>query len=201
MKKRIRELLKKKALEVQSESEENMKGRPPKPLAVKLAEGSRIREDRINRDAPEPPRGPLDPPSDISDSEAVIWRHLVANQAPGVFRPLDTHSMRQFCWSLSQTLAAQAELRAWAEAPKKPGETPFMKKAKNGSLVQHPLFALIKDLREQVLKSECLLGLNPVSRERIRAGVQRELFDNANDPWAEFDVPGAYKAKDEEKTN
>jgi phage terminase small subunit len=102
--------------------------------------------------------------------------------------------MRQYCWSLSQTLAAQGELRAWAEAPKKPGETPFLKKAKNGSLVQHPLFALIKDLREQVLKSECLLGLNPVSRERIRAGAQSAFFTDPRDPWAAFELPGEEKA-------
>jgi P27 family predicted phage terminase small subunit len=178
-----------------------MRGRPPKPLAVKLAEGSRIREDRINREAPDPPRGPLDPPDDVSEPEKVVWRHLVSNQARGVFRPLDTQAMRQYCWSVAQAVAAQAELRTWAEAPKKTGETPFFKKAKNGALVLHPLFALIKDLREQILKSECLLGLNPVARERIHAGVQADLFENPNDPWAALELPGEHTAKDEEKAN
>jgi phage terminase small subunit len=172
-----------------------MRGRPRKPLQVIQAEGGRIRKDRVNASAPEPPRGPMDSPADLSPAQAVVWRHVIENQAPGVFRPIDTGALRQFCWFYSELLAAQADLRAWEAAPKKPGETRFLRKARNGALVCHQLYGLVKELREQVGKLECLLGLNPVSRERIHAGVQGDLFTGADkgDPWASLDVPGVEK--------
>ncbi len=172
-----------------------MRGRPPKPLRVKLAEGSPIRKDRLNTDAPEPPRGPMEPPADLSPAEVIVWRHLMANQAPGVFRPIDTGSIKQYCWFYTEVLAAQAHLRAWQAARKKPGETRFLRKARNGALVCHQLYGLVKELREQVGKLECLLGLNPVSRERIHAGVQGELFHGVpqDDPWASYEAPGDKK--------
>jgi phage terminase small subunit len=129
----------------------------------------------------------------LSEEEAVVWRHVIANQASGVFRPIDTGTLRQHCWFYSQLLGAQAELRQWSEGKKKPGETPFLRRARNGALVTHQLYALVKDLAAHVLRLECLLGLNPVSRERIHAGVQGELFsdkDNPHDPWAALELPG-----------
>jgi phage terminase small subunit len=119
----------------------------------------------------------------------------MANQAPGVFRPIDTGSIKQYCWFYTEVLAAQAHLRAWQAARKKPGETRFLRKARNGALVCHQLYGLVKELREQVGKLECLLGLNPVSRERIHAGVQGELFHGVpqDDPWASYEAPGDKK--------
>jgi P27 family predicted phage terminase small subunit len=188
MRERIRKMLQAKGLCSSGESEADMRGRPPKPLRVKLAEGSDIRRDRVNADAPEPPRGPLDPPPDLAEDEAVVWVYLVASQAPGVFRPLDAYAMRQYCWSYAHLLAAQQELRAWAQAPKKPGETAFLRRARNGALVKHQLFDVIKDLKAQVAASEISLGLTPVARERIHAGVQGDLFPGSDDPWEAFDV-------------
>jgi len=174
-----------------------MRGRPPKPLALKIAEGQRLSQSSsgINYDAPEPPRGPLDPPADLSNAQAVVWKHVIANQAPGVFRPIDTGTLRQYCWFYSELLGAQAELRKWGESKKKRGETSFLRRARNGALVAHQLFNVIKDLGSHVIKLECLLGLNPVSRERIHAGVQGELFSDAEKStgtgWVDLDVmPG-----------
>lgn len=169
-----------------------MRGRPPKPLAVKMAEGSPIRKDRLNTDAPEPPRGPMEAPADLSPCEAIVWAHLMANQAAGVLRPVDTGAMRHYCWFYVQFVEAQAELRAWEAAPKKKGETRFLRRARNGALVVHQLFRLVNDLRDQIGKLEGVLGLNPVSRERIHAGVQGELFNGRpqDDPWASYEGPG-----------
>ncbi len=168
-----------------------MRGRPPKPLNVKKAEGSRLRKDRLNTDAPEPPRGPMDPPSTLSAAEVIVWTHLLANQASGVFRPVDTGAMRDYCWFVVKIAEAQRELREWETAPKKQGETRFLRKARNGSLVVHQLFRLVNDLRDQVTKLESVLGLTPVARERIRASVQRELFgdDSKDDGWASYQAP------------
>jgi len=174
-----------------------MRGRPPKPLAQRIVEGERLSQTTtINRDAPEPPRGPMDPPADLPEAQVIVWRHVIANQAAGVFRPIDTGALRQYAWFLSHELAAEHEFEAWASAPKKTGETPFLKRARNGALVAHPLLAVIRDLHDHVLKLEVVLGLTPVARERIHASVQGELFGGGDprDPWASFKTPDEQKA-------
>jgi phage terminase small subunit len=65
--------------------------------------------------------------------------------------------------------------------------TEILRRARNGALVVHQLFGLIKDLQAQVSQIESVLGLTPVARERIHAGLQGELFSNPDDPWATFD--------------
>ena len=166
-----------------------MRGRIPKPLTVKVAEGQPIRRDRVNTEAPEPPRGPMDAPEDLTHGERVVWQHVLANQAPGTLRPVDLHALRRYCWDYAQLLEAQREHLEWCRSKKKVGETDRLKRARNGHLVIHPLFRLINDLQKTIAASESTLGLNPVARERIRTGAQAELFDglNPSDPWAKFD--------------
>ena len=165
-----------------------MRGRPPKPLEVKIAEGQPIRRDRINTQAPDPPRGALDPPVDLAADERSVWAEVIRNHAPGALRPLDLGALRRYAWSYAALLRAQEGLRQWREAKKKPGETDILRRARNGALVVHQLYGLIKDLQAQVSQIESVLGLTPVARERIHAGLQGELFSNADDPWAAFDV-------------
>jgi phage terminase small subunit len=138
----------------------------------------------------------MDPPADLPEAQVIVWRHVIANQAAGVFRPIDTGALRQYAWFLSHELAAEHEFEAWASAPKKTGETPFLKRARNGALVAHPLLAVIRDLHDHVLKLEVVLGLTPVARERIHASVQGELFGGGDprDPWASFKTPDEQKA-------
>jgi P27 family predicted phage terminase small subunit len=164
-----------------------MRGRIPKPLAVKVVEGQPIRRDRVNTEAPEPPRGPLDAPVDLTAEERGVWEQVIKNHAPGALRPLDIGALRRYAWSYAALLQAQEGLRQWREAKKKPGETDILRRARNGALVVHQLYGLIKDLQAQVSQIESVLGLTPVARERIHAGLQGELFNNPDDPWATFD--------------
>lgn len=164
-----------------------MRGRPPKPLAVRIAQGERLsKTSTINRDAPEPPKGPLDPPSDIGLEERVVWEEVIKNHAPGALRPLDFGVLRRYAWSFASLLAAQRELREWRASKKKPGETDILRRARNGALVIHPLYGLIKDLQAQVSQIESVLGLTPVARERIHASVQDGLFTKEENEWSQF---------------
>lgn len=163
------------------------KGRPRKPLSQIIAEGGRIQNDRVNRDAPVPPAGPLEAPEDLTAEERAVWQTTVQLAAPGQIKPLDGGLLRQYCFTMAQFLRAVHSLREWQARPRetwKEGETDQLIKARNGELIPHPLFRPIREFQAQLRDQERDLGLNPVSREKIRASLQRDLFD---DPDRAFD--------------
>lgn len=162
------------------------KGRPEKPLSQKIAEGARIRNDRINRDAPVPPAGCPAPPAELSPAEVVVWETTLRLAAPGQIRPLDGGLLRRYCWTMAEAVKAMVDLDAWRKAPKREGETEQLVRARNGEMIAHPLFGLIGKLQKDLDKQEAALGLNPVSREKIRASIQADLFDNPDGAFAEF---------------
>jgi phage terminase small subunit len=153
------------------------KGRPIKPLSQKVLEGGRLRNDRINRDAPIPPAGRPEPPRALTEMEMVIWNLTLELAAPGQIRPLDGVLLARYAWTLAETFKAMKDLEEWRGLRKKDGETDQLVKARNGELIAHPLYSLIDRHQKQLDRQEAALGLNPVSRERIRASLQADLFD------------------------
>jgi phage terminase small subunit len=165
-----------------------MRGRPVKPLGVKLRDGSRIREDRINREAPTPRLGRVIPTSKLSDAERTIWRRILTDSAPGHLTTLDSGLLRRYCWSYAALLSAFAIHQAWCDVKdKKPGENNLLQVASNGVLGSHPILGVIDKLQAQVSKQEEKLGFTPVDRERIHASIQAELYPGQEDPWQTFD--------------
>jgi len=168
-----------------------MRGRPPKPLEVKLAEGQRVRRSEINLSVPVPPAGSMDAPADLSPLERCLWEETIADSAQGVLRPLDRGLLRRYCWNYARWLELTVEHREWCEGgQRKAGETPFLRRAKNGAITANPLFRLAKDLQDAIRSCEIDLGLSPTARERIHLEAQRKLFaqeENAvRDEWTEF---------------
>lgn len=130
------------------------------------------------------------PPSDLTVLENGIWNFTLNESAKDLFRPLDSGLLRRYVWSYAKWLELVVEHKQWCEtANREAGETAFLKKARNGELVPHPLFRLGKDLQEIIRTCETDLGLSPVSREHLHMEVQRKLFpgkfDDANE-YAEF---------------
>ncbi len=166
-----------------------MKGRKAKPLAVKIAEGSRVRNDRLNRQAPVPPVGEVVPPHPLNDSEAVIWRLTLKSAAPGQIKPLDAALLWRYCTSLALLLEAHQEREAWRMTTKtaEVGESGLLKMGANKVLGAHPILGVIDKLMQQVAQQESKLGLTPVDREHIKTDAQKEIFPN--DPWAQFEAP------------
>ena len=165
-----------------------MRGRPQKPLPVKIAEGQRVREDRINREAPVPPVGEMVAPDWLSEAGKKLWQVTLEWAAKGQIKPLDGGLLARYCWSYPALLEACAEHGKWKdEAVKGKGETGFLKVASNGVLGSHPILGVIDKLMSQVAQQEAKLGLTPVDREHIHASLQGGL--DFNDPWAEFRTP------------
>lgn len=168
-----------------------MKGRKTKPVSVKIAEGSRIRNDRINREAPVPPTGAILPPAPLSPAEKAIWDYTLDRAAPGQIRPLDGVLLWRYCKSVARLISAEAQYESWcnvALGSKEPGESDLLRKAANGILGGHPILSVINSLVAQIAQCEKVLGLSPVDREHIKAPTQGEL-PLENDPWNSFDAP------------
>jgi phage terminase small subunit len=160
-----------------------MKGRKAKPLEQKMREGSRVRADRINRDAPVPPAGDLTPPEILTPEEVKVWNSTLANSAPGQIKPLDRALLHRYCWLQAGILEAFEE---WEGERKQLGLSRFLKMGQNLVLGAHPLLGVIQNLMKQIAVCESKLGLSPVDREHIRASLQGEMF-HPNDPWEEFE--------------
>jgi len=165
-----------------------MRGRPVKPLEEKIREGVRIREDRINREAPIPPSGEVKPPFNLSPAEAIIWSATLEVAARGQIKPLDGALFYRYCWLLAQLIGAIREHQAWCDKPdKRPGETNTLRIAENQLLGRHPILGVIDTLMKQISQAESKLGLTPVDRERIRASAQEKL--PFGDDWDALETP------------
>ena len=79
---------------------------------------------------------------------------------------------------------ADCKSGAPGRSERRDGETDQLVKARNGEVIPHPLYRVIRETQTQLRDQERDLGLNPVSREKIRASIQAELF---NDPDRAFD--------------
>ena len=165
-----------------------MRGRNKKPLAVIAAEGGRIRNDRINREAPVPPMGEMIAPCPLTVPEKIIWDATLKSAAPGQLRPADSGLLYRYCSSYARLLTANREYVRWCAAPKGAEETELLKLGANLVLGAHPILGVIDKLMQQVAQQESKLGLTPVDREHIHAEAQRGLFDE-KDPWAAYEAP------------
>jgi P27 family predicted phage terminase small subunit len=72
------------------------RGPIPEPTARKRAKG--VRPARINPSEPRPSRGPLEPPWELTEEAAAVWRRLVPDLArAGVITPWDLDLFVQYC--------------------------------------------------------------------------------------------------------
>jgi phage terminase small subunit len=127
------------------------------------------------------------PPADLAPAEVIAWTETLANAAPGQIRPLDRPLLKRYVMTLCRLFDAMAEHRAWCERKDKAeGETNNLRRARNGELVPVPYLAIIDRLSDLVSNMESKLGLDPVSRERIHVGLQKEIFPKDADEWVEF---------------
>ncbi|MEK7178536.1 MAG: P27 family phage terminase small subunit [Patescibacteria group bacterium] len=156
-------------------------GRPRKPRALKLVQGT-DRPDRENKRAPAPPSAPLPPPQkDLNPHEKRAWRELAALVDPlRVAAPADVVAFRHLVYCLGQVEQARAALR-------KAGSQTFETVSEGGvSVKKRPEVEIIATF-EKILDAKLgRFGLTPAEREKVtKAGD-----DGVGDPLDEFAVGG-----------
>ena len=143
-----------------------MIGRPPKPTAIRAAEGNPGKR-KLNRgelrqlvEAPKMPR-------DLSPVAKKEWRRLAkVFLERGIIRPEDQDQLANLCETIATLKEARAELR----------------KKKRGRLIQkgqvNPLIYLIRDHVRMVNRLGAEFGLSPAARTRLTYDEQASDADD-----------------------
>lgn len=150
-----------------------MRGRIPKPTAVKIIEGNPGKR-RINGSEPKPPSSLPDCPDYLAPEAKAEWARLagVLNQI-GLLTQVDRTLMAAYC----QTYAR------WVEAERKLAETPLILRTPAGYIQQSPWLSISNKQLELMAKYMTELGLTPASRSRLAIQVH-----GGAKPW-EYGAP------------
>jgi P27 family predicted phage terminase small subunit len=145
-----------------------MRGRKPKPTALKLAEGNPGKR-RINGEEPKPPRSLPDCPEHLSEVARAEWHRIAEslNQI-GLLTQVDRTTMAAYCQCYGR----------WVEAERKLAETPAILRMPSGYIQQSPWLTISNKQLELMVKYMAELGLTPASRSRL--AIQMKLGPK---PW------------------
>ena len=147
-----------------------MRGRRPKPTALKIATGNPGKR-KLNEHEPAPAAYRGKCPSFVKGDARKRWNQIVPPLiAIGVFTEIDVAAMVRLCeaWALWRKALAEVEKR---------GEVITTYK---GNLIQSPWLGIANKQNEIMRKLETEFGLTPSSRSRLTAGDAKPA-DELND--------------------
>ena len=148
-----------------------MRGRKPKPTALKILEGNPGKR-AINRAEPIPPPDLPSCPSHLSAPAKTEWRRLAAVlHRLGLLSTLDRAALAAYCQAWGR----------WVEAETRLQETPVMLRTPSGYVQPSPWLAVANKNLELMQKYMAELGMTPASRSRVT--VQDRLRPK---PWEMF---------------
>ena len=134
-----------------------MRGRKPKPTALKLADGNPGKR-KINGAEPKPPRSLPDCPGHLAPEAKADWDRLAVtlNQI-GLLTQVDRATMAAYCQCYAR----------WVDAEEKMKETPLILRMPSGYIQQSPWLTISNKSLELMVKYMAELGLTPASRSRL----------------------------------
>ena len=151
-------------------------GRKPLPTAVKAVKGT-LRKGRTNPAEPGPTATLADPPLDMREAAADLWRYLVANTPAGVLHANNAALLERYCELLAQYRDVVHEIA-------KRGVGGLLAKDRFGLPTRSILFELQMELSRLLRECEAELGFTPVSRSRVQA--PQVPATRSDDPWADI---------------
>lgn len=166
-----------------------MRGRIPKPTALKIAEGNPGKR-RINGQEPKPAGSLPDCPNHLSAEAKAEWNRIAASlNRIGLLTQVDRATMAGYCQCYGR----------WVEAELKLAETPAILRLPSGYIQQSPWLTIANKQLELMAKYMVELGLTPASRSRLAiqvhdgikpwevGGTHRIIFVDAEFPDRETD--------------
>ena len=151
-----------------------MRGRKPKPTALKLIEGNPGKRP-INGHEPKPSAARPTCPSHLSPTAKAEWKRLAGElHRIGLLTQADRTALAAYCQAYGK----------WVEAEKKRAWTPTLLKMPSGYIQVSPWVTISNKQMELMAKYMVELGLTPSSRSRMAGLPEGEL--SPDDPAWEF---------------
>lgn len=134
-----------------------MRGRRPKPTALKLIEGNPGKRPYNPRE-PKPRASAPTCPAHLSPTAKAEWRRLIRQlDALQMITQLDRAALAAYCQAYGR----------WVEAERKLKETPVLLKTPAGYVQPSPWLAIANKQLELMAKFMAELGLTPSARSRL----------------------------------
>ncbi|WP_375173706.1 phage terminase small subunit P27 family [Pseudooceanicola sp.] len=151
-----------------------MRGRKPKPTALKLLEGNPGGRP-INHDEPKPTRSRPTCPSHLSPTAKAEWKRIAEEmENVGLLTRIDRVALAVYCQAYGK----------WVEAERKLAETPPLLKMPSGYIQVSPWVTISNKQAELMAKYMAELGLTPSARSRLSVSGAHTL--QRDDPAWEF---------------
>jgi P27 family predicted phage terminase small subunit len=148
-----------------------MRGRRPKPTALRLVDGNAGHRP-INAHEPKPACSMPTCPAHLSPTGKAEWKRLAGEMHRlGIISQLDRAALAAYCQAYGR----------WVESERKLKETPTLIKLPSGYIQPSPWLGIAHKQLELMQRYMGELGLSPVSRARVST-----LPSLAPKPW-EFD--------------
>ena len=145
-----------------------MRGRKPKPTALRLVEGNLSRRP-FNRNEPKPPTAMPTCPSHLSPTAKAEWKRLARTlNETGLLTGIDRTALATYCQAYGR----------WVEAERKLSETPPLLKTPAGYVQASPWIAIANKQIELMTRLMAELGLSPAARSRLSVHLP-----NGPKPW------------------
>jgi len=146
-----------------------MRGRKPKPTALKRAKGNPGKRG-YNHAEPVPPEGLPDCPEHLTDAARDEWHRIAqALYDMGVLTLVDRAALAAYWQCYGR----------WVEAERMLESTPKLLKTKSGYVQQSPWLSVSNKQLELMGRYMAELGITPASRSRVKAfeGVGAGVVD------------------------
>jgi P27 family predicted phage terminase small subunit len=134
-----------------------MRGRKPKPTALKIVAGNPGKRP-ISAREPKPPTSVPTCPSHLCPSAKAEWKRLAHQLAAlGILSELERATLAAYCQSYGR----------WVEAERKLQESPMLLKLPSGYIQQNPWLGIANKQLELMHRYASDLGLSPATRTRV----------------------------------
>lgn len=136
-------------------------GRVGKPTNIRVLHGDR--EDRINRNEPQPSQSNIAPPCPLDSDAQSVWDRL----APDLIRkqvltPWDVDAFAMLCDAVSKYHHFQSKL----------DEEGYTARGSAGGVIKSPYWQMQRDCVDIITKIGGRFGLNPSDRQGITVGEE-----------------------------
>ena len=153
-----------------------MRGRTPKPTAVKLLEGNRGKRP-LPSGEPRPPTGAPTCPAHLNPTAKAEWRRVVHSlRELSLITTFDRAALASYCQAYGH----------WVEAERNLRNSPMLLRMPSGYIQQNPWLTIANKQLELMHRYITEFGFTPAARTRIDT---RSLYLNAmtrDDPASEF---------------